>query len=126
MENQDQDFPLTDKEYQAICKFFDLLQDESGITLRQIMQFILIHHSWDCITSGFGEISLRQNVRHKGRRYFTRMVILCEKEGDETLKERAYRIADILLSSGSGRLLDLREELKRAVMAGYDLHVEDF
>ena len=53
------------------------------------------------------------------------MVIQYSKVGEKTLEERAYEIADRMISSGSDNS-DIREELKKAILAGYNLHQEDF
>ena len=71
------------------------------------------------------EIALSQTMDCEGEKYNTRMTIQYSKVGEKTLEERAYEIADRMLSSGSENC-DLREELKKAVLAGYNLHHEDF
>ena len=89
------------------------------------MQFVLMKLSEEAIQMNAAEVVLSQVLNYKGEKYNTRMVIQYSKVGEKTLEERAYEIADRMLLSGSGNC-DLREELKKAVLAGYNLYNEDF
>lgn len=53
------------------------------------------------------------------------MAIQYSKIGEKSLEERAYELVDRMLSTGSADC-DIREDLKNAVLAGYNLHQEDF
>ena len=53
------------------------------------------------------------------------MTIQYSKVGEKTLEERAYEFVDCMLSTGTDNC-DIREKLKKAVLAGYNLHREDF
>ncbi len=53
------------------------------------------------------------------------MAIQYSKVGKKTLEERAYEIADRMIFSRSDNC-DIREELKTAILTGYNLHQEDF
>ena len=64
-------------------------------------------------------------ITHEGEQYNTRMAIQYSKVGKKTLEERAYEIADRMIFSRSDNC-DIREELKTAILTGYNLHQEDF
>ena len=107
---------LTKEEDKVICKFLKNVSDEGGEGLFRLMQFVLMKLS---------EEAIQINLNHEGEKYHTRMAIQYSKVGEKTLEERAYEIADRMLLSGSGNC-DLREELKKAILAGYNLYHEDF
>ena len=81
--------------------------------------------SEDAIQMNAAEVVLSQVMAFEGEKYNTRMAIQYSKVGEKTLEERAYEIADRMLSLVSENC-DLREELKKAILAGYNLHHEDF
>lgn len=116
---------LTKEEDQAVCKFLKNVTDEGGKDLLKLMQFILMKLSEEAIRMNAGEVALSQTMDYEGEKYSTRMAIQYSKAGEKTLEERACEIVDRMLSSGS-ESCDLREELKKAILAGYNLHHEDF
>lgn len=116
---------LTREEDKVICKFLKSASDEGGKSLFRLMQFVLMKLSEDAIQMNAAEVVLSQVMAFEGEKYNTRMAIQYSKVGEKTLEERAYEIADRMLSLGSENC-DLREELKKAILAGYNLHHEDF
>lgn len=116
---------LTKEENQVVCKFLKNVAEEGGKDRFKLMQFILLTLSEEAIRMNAAEIVLSQIMDCEGGKYNTRMAIQYSEVGEKTLEERAYEIADRMLSSGSANC-DLREELKKAVLAGYNLHHEDF
>lgn len=116
---------LTKEEDQAVCKFLNNAAEECGNDLFRLSQFVLMKLSEEAIRMNAGEVVLSQIMNYEGEKYTTRMSIQYTKVGEKTLEERACEIADRMLLSGSGNC-DLREELKKAVLAGYNLHHEDF
>lgn len=116
---------LTKEEDQVICKFLKIVAEEGGKEMLKLMQSVLMKLSEEAIQMNAAEVVLSQVLNYKGEKYNTRMVIQYSKVGEKTLEERAYEIADRMLLSGSGNC-DLREELKKAVLAGYNLYNEDF
>ncbi|WP_278932666.1 hypothetical protein [Parabacteroides johnsonii] len=116
---------LTKEEDKVVCKFLKNIADEGGEQLLKLTQFMLLRWSEEGIRTNAGEIALAQVINHEGEQYSTRMVIQYSKVGEKTLEERAYEIADRMISSGSDNY-DIREELKKAILAGYNLHQEDF
>lgn len=116
---------LTKEEDKVICKFLKNVLDEGGKSLVRLMQFVLIKLSEDAIRMNAAEVVLSQIMAFEGEKYNTRMAIQYSKVGEKTLEERAYEIADRMLSLVSENC-DLREELKKVILAGYNLHHEDF
>lgn len=116
---------LTKEEDQVICKFLKNVAEEGGKELVRLMQFVLMKLSEEAIQMNAGEVALSQILNYEGEKYNTRMAIQYSKVGEKTLEERAYEIADRMLLSGSGNC-DLREEMKKAILAGYNLYHEDF
>lgn len=116
---------LTKEEDQVVCKFLNNVAKEGGKERFTLMQFILMTLSEEAIRMNAAEIVLSQIMDCEGEKYNTRMSIQYSKVGEKTLEERADEIADRMLSSGSENC-DLREELKKAILAGYNLHHEDF
>jgi len=116
---------LTKEEDKVVCKFLKNIADEGGEQLLKLTQFMLLRWSEEGIRINAGEIALAQVINHEGEQYNTRMAIQYSKVGEKTLEERAYEIADRMISSGSDNY-DIREELKKAILAGYNLHQEDF
>lgn len=116
---------LTKEEDQVICKFLKNVAEEGGKELFRLMQFVLMKLSEEAIQMNAGEVALSQILNYEGEKYNTRMAIQYSKVGEKTLEERAYEIADRMLLSGSGNC-DLREEMKKAILAGYNLYHEDF
>ena len=116
---------LTKEEDQVICKFLKNVAEEGGKELFRLMQFVLMKLSEEAIQMNAGDVALSQILNYEGEKYNTRMAIQYSKMGEKTLEERAYEIADRMLLSGSGNC-DLREEMKKAILAGYNLYHEDF
>lgn len=116
---------LTKEEDQAVCKFLKNIVEEGGEQLLKLTQFMLLQWSKESIKVNAAEIALSQVIDHEGEQYNTRMAIQHSKVGKKTLEERAYDLADRMLSTGSANC-DIREELKKAVLAGYNLRHEDF
>ena len=112
---------LTKEENQVVCKFLENIVNEGGEYLLKLTQFMILRWSQEAININAGEMSISQTIDHKGEQYNTRMAIQYSKVGEKSLEERADR----MISSGSGDC-DLREELKKAILAGYNLHSEDF
>ncbi len=116
---------LTKEENQVVCKFLKNVAEEGGDSLFRLMQFVLMKLSEEAIRMNAGEVALSQIMNYEGEKYNTRMAIQYSKVGEKTLEERACKIADRMLLSGSGNC-DLREELKKAILAGYNLYHKDF
>ncbi|WP_455642003.1 hypothetical protein [Parabacteroides johnsonii] len=116
---------LTKEEDQVVCKFLKNVVDEGGEPLLKLTMFMLLRWSEEAIRINAGEIALAQMIDHDGERYNTRMAIQYSKVGEKSLEERAYELVDRMLSAGSANC-DIREELKKAVLAGYNLHHGDF
>lgn len=116
---------LTKEEDQVVCKFLKNVAEEGGKELFRLMQFVLMKLSEEAIQMNAGEVALSQILNYEGEKYNTRMAIQYSKVGEKTLEERAYEIADRMLLSGSGNC-DLRDEMKKAILAGYNLYHEDF
>ncbi len=116
---------LTKEEDQVVCKFLKNIVDEGGEQLLKLTMFMLLRWSEEAIRINAGEIALAQVIDHDGERYNTRMAIQYSKVGEKSLEERAYELVDRMLSAGSANC-DIREELKKAVLAGYNLYHEDF
>ena len=116
---------LTKEEDQVICKFLKNVAEEGGKELFRLMQFVLMKLSEEANQMNAGEVALSQILNYEREKYNTRMAIQYSKVGEKTLEERAYEIADRMLLSGSGNC-DLREEMKKAILAGYNLYHEDF
>lgn len=107
---------LTKEEDKVVCKFLKNIADEGGEQLLKLTQFMLLRWSEEGIRINAGEIALAQVINHEGEQYSTRMAIQYSKVGEKTLEERAYEIADRMISSGSYNC-DIREELKKAILA---------
>lgn len=116
---------LTKEEDQVVSKFLKSIVDEGGEQLLKLTMFMLLRWSEEAIRINAGEIALTQVIDHDGERYNTRMAIQYSKVGEKSLEERAYEIVDRMLSAGSANC-DIREELIKAVLAGYNLHHGDF
>lgn len=116
---------LTKEENKIVCKFLDNVATEGGKDLIKLSQFMIMRWSQEAIGMNAGELSLSQTLNHEGEKYRTRMSIQYSKIGEKSLEERAYELADRMLSTGS-KDCDIREELKKAILAGYNLHHEDF
>lgn len=116
---------LTKEEDKVVCKFLKSIVDEGGEYLLKLTQFMILRWSQEAININAGEMSISQTIDHEGEQYNTRMAIQYSKVGEKTLEERAYEMADRMLSAGA-RDCDIREELKKAILAGYNLHQEDF
>ena len=91
----------------------------------QLTQFVLIKLSKEAINMNAGEVALSTVINHNNCKYKIRLAIQYSKEGEKSLPEMAYEIVDRMLSNGAENC-DIREELKKAVLAGYNLHREDF
>ena len=116
---------LTKEEDQVVCKFLKNIIDESGEQLFKLTQFMLLQWSEEAIRMNAAEIALKQTIEYEGDRYNSRMSIQYSKVGEKSLEEHAYEVVDRMLSAGSENC-DPREYLKKAVLAGYNLHHEDF
>lgn len=116
---------LTKEEDQTVCKFLKNVAEEGGKDLFRLMQFVLMKLSEEAIRMNAGEVALNQIMDYEGEKYNTRMALHYSKVGEKTLEERACEIVDRMISTGSGNC-DLREELKKAILAGYNLYHEDF
>lgn len=116
---------LTKQEDQVVCKFLKNIADEGGEQLLKLTQFMLLQWSKEAIRINAAEVALEQKIDHDDEQYNTRMSIQYSKAGEKSLEERAYELVDRMLSVGSANC-DIREELKKAVLAGYNLHHEDF
>ena len=116
---------LTKEEDKVVCKFLNSIVDEGGEQLLKLTMFMLLQWSEEAIRMNVAEIALAQVIDHEGERYNTRMAIQYSKVEEKSLEDRAYELVDRMLSTGSENC-DIREELKKAVLAGYNLHQEDF
>ena len=116
---------FTKEENEAVCKFLKTIADEGGEFLLKLTQFMLLRWSEEAIRINAAEIALQQTINHEGKQYHTRMAIQYSKIGEKSLEERAYELVDRMLSTGSADC-DIREDLKNVVLAGYNLHQEDF
>lgn len=116
---------LTKEEDQVVCKFLENIVNEGREQLLKLTRFRLLRWSEEAIRINAGEIALAQVIDHEGEQYNTRMAIQYSKVGEKSLEERAYELADRMISNGSANC-DIREELKKAILAGYNLHQEDF
>ena len=116
---------LTKEEDKVVCKFLKNIADEGGEQFLKLTQFMLLRWSEEGTRINAGEIALARVINHEGEQYNTRMAIQYSKVGKKTLEERAYEIADRMISSRSDNC-DIREELKKAILTGYNLHQEGF
>lgn len=116
---------LTKEEDQVVCKFLKNIVDEGGEQLFKLTQFMLLQWSTEAIRINAAEVAMAQVIDYEGEQYNTRMAIQYSKVGKKSLEERSYELVDRMLSAGSANC-DIREELKKAVLAGYNLHHEDF
>ncbi len=116
---------LTKEEDKVVCNFLKDIADEGGEQLFKLTQFMLLRWSQEAIRINAGEIALAQVINHEGEQYNTRMAIQYSQVGEKSLEEQAYELADRMLSAGSDNC-DIREELKKAILAGYNLHHKDF
>lgn len=90
----------------------------------QLAQLILIKLVHVGIDMNAAEIVLSVIMNHNDSKYCARMAIQYSEEGEKTLNEKASELANKILSESDD--LDTREKLKRAVLAGFNLHHEDF
>lgn len=116
---------LTKEEDQVVCKFLKNIVDEGGEQLFKLTQFMLLQWSTEAIRINAAEVAMAQVIDYEGEQYNTRMAIQYSKVGEKSLEERSYELVDRMLSAGSANC-DIREELKKAVLAGYNLYHEDF
>jgi hypothetical protein len=113
-----------DQKNKVIGEFLDSINDWRSCF--KLTQFVLMKLSEEAINMNAGELALSQSMDHNGELYTTRMSIQYSKHGEQkSLEERASELADRMLSTGSANC-DIREELKKAILAGYNLHHEDF
>ena len=70
-------------------------------------------------------MAISVEMNHENSRYKSRMDIQYSREGEMSLEEKAYELADKILQEDSSNH-DYREQLKKAILAGYNLHHEDF
>ena len=91
----------------------------------QLAQFLLIKMTREGIDMNASELVLSVEMNHENSRYKSRMAIQYTKEGEKSLEEKAYELADKILQEDSSNH-DSREQLKKAILAGYNLHHEDF
>lgn len=91
----------------------------------QLAQFLLIKMTREGIDMNAAELVLSIEMDHKNSKYKSRMAIQYSREGETSLEEKAYELADKILQEDSSNH-DSREQLKKAILAGYNLHHEDF
>lgn len=109
--------------YNACKKWMQTLTDWNDCI--PLAQCLLIKMAKEGINMNAAELVLSILMNHNDSRYRARLSVQYSKEGEKTLEEKAYELVDKMLSNGSGNC-DIREELKKAVLAGYNLHHEDF
>lgn len=108
----------------VVAEFLSSINDWEDCFL--LTQFVLTKLSKEAIKMNAGETALSQDMEYQDKRYMTRMSIQWSEIGViKSIEERAYEMADRMLSTGSANC-DIREELKKAILLGYNLHVEDF
>ena len=108
----------------VVAEFLSSINDWKDCFL--LTQFVLTKLSKEAIKMNAGETALSQDMEYQNKRYMTRMSIQWSEIGViKSIEERAYEMADRMLSTGSANC-DIREELKKAILLGYNLHVEDF
>lgn len=108
----------------VVAEFLSSINDWKDCFL--LTQFVLTKLSKEAIKMNAGETALSQDMEYQDKRYMTRMSIQWSEIGViKSIEERAYEMADRMLSTGSANC-DIREELKKAILLGYNLHVEDF
>ena len=88
-------------------------------------QFLLIKMTREGIDMNASELVLSVEMNHENSRYKSRMAIQYTREGETSLEEKAYELADKILQEDSSNQ-NTREKLKKAILAGYNLHHEDF
>lgn len=116
---------LTKEQKDIVVKEF-LSSVNSWEDCLMLTQFVLLKLSKEAIKMNAAETVLSQDMEGEGKRYMTRMTIQWMEIGKrKSLEERAYELADRMLSTGSANC-DIREELKRAILVGYNMHHEDF
>lgn len=91
----------------------------------QLAQFLLIKMTREGIDMNASELVLSVEMNHENSRYKSRMAIQYSREGETSLEEKAYELADKILQEDSSNQ-NTREKLKKAILAGYNLHHEDF
>ena len=91
----------------------------------QLAQFLLIKMTRAGIGMNAAEVAISVEMNHENSRYKSRMAIQYSREGETSLEEKAYELADKILQEDSSNH-DSREQLKKAILAGYNLHHEDF
>ena len=91
----------------------------------QLAQFLLIKMTRAGIGMNAAEVSISVEMNHENSRYKSRMAIQYSREGETSLEEKAYELADKILQEDSSNY-DSREQLKKAILVGYNLHHEDF
>lgn len=108
----------------VVAEFLSSINDWEDCFL--LTQFVLTKLSKEAIKMNAGETALSQDMEYQDKRYMTRMSIQWSEIGViKSIEERAYEMADRMLSTSSANC-DIREELKKAILLGYNLHVEDF
>lgn len=90
----------------------------------QLAQFLLIKLANEGIEMNAAELVLSVIMDHNDSKYRARLAIQYSEEGEKTLEEKADELANKILSASDR--CDIGEKLKKAVLAGYNLHHEDF
>lgn len=107
----------------VICEFLDSMNDWKSCF--KLTQFVLMKLSEEAIRMNAGELALSQVMIYKGFNYRTRMSIQYQKEGfPNDLEERVSDMVDRLMGQYPDEPLE--DLLNKAVLAGYNLHIEDF
>lgn len=108
---------------QVIVEFLDSIKDWKDCF--KLTQFVLMKLSEEAIRMNAGELVLSQGMNHDGERYMTRMSIQYSKDGDsKSLEERSYDLASkIAQQYPEDSALSI---LQKGVIAGYNLHLDDF
>lgn len=108
---------------QVIGEFLDSISDWNDCF--RLTQFVLMKLSKEAIKMNAGELALSQSMIYKGFNYKTRMSIQYQKEGfPNDLEERVSDMVDKLMDQYPNEPLE--DLLNKAVLAGYNLHIEDF
>lgn len=116
---------LTKEENKIVRNFLNKVSEEGGERLLVLMQFTLAKMAEDAITMNAGEIALAQDMVIKNKKYHCRMSVQVTSSDKQNLEDRAYEIVDKMLASASSGDIT-RDLLQKAVLAGYNLHHEDF
>ena len=78
----------------------------------QLAQFLLIKMTRAGIGMNAAEVAISVEMNHENSRYKSRMAIQYSREGETSLEEKAYELADKILQEDSSNH-DSREQLKK-------------